>query len=177
MRLRDMAPCSAKHLAADVMPPQLATDVSRHCPFRPDSAKVRTDRTQAVCLLKRGLRGKSAPAFQEYWSRGCRRSHALFSHFVWLPLWQHALRKKKKLYLLMNRSRPSLPLQASTSNLLRRVGWGNPVRHAAVLLPGSKRTCSSENKCDLAGHRALLARLVLVLKTAAVPFIQDRSPC
>ena len=160
MRLRDMAPCSAKHLAADVMPPQLATDVSRHCPFRPDSAKVRTDRTQAVCLLKRGLRGKSAPAFQEYWSRGCRRSHALFSHFVWLPLWQHALRKKKKLYLLKSRCLSSRPLPANTSNILQRASRGNSVWRAAV---SGTLGASAPAPYPVLHH------------TAAVSFIQDRS--
>lgn len=162
MQSQDIALCTAKRLTADVVPPQLATDASLHCQYRPQSAKVCAGRTQAVCSLKRGLRGKIAPTLQEYWSRGCRRAHALYSHYVWLPLWQHALRKKKKLYLLKSRCLSSRPIPANTSNILQRAGRGNPVWRAAV---SGTLGASAPAPHSLLNH------------TAAVSFIQDRSPC
>lgn len=162
MQSQNIVHMTAKRLAADVGPPQLATDASLHCHFRPESAKVGAGRTQAVYLLKRGLRGKIAPTFQEYWSRGCRRAHALFSHYVWLPLWQHVLRKKKKSYLLKSPSLLSRPIAANTSNILQRTSRSNPVWRAAV-----------SGKLD----SSALAPHPVLHYTAAVPFIQDRSPC
>lgn len=177
MRPQDIALCTAKRFPADVAQPQLATYARHDCHFAPDSAKLCADRTQAVYLLKRGLRGKIAPTFQEYWSRGCLRAHALFLRFAWLPLWQHVLRKKKKSYLLKSRYQPSQPILANTSNLLRRAGWGNLARHAASLRNGPKQAHSSEIDCDFACHQGSLVRLILVLTTAAVPLMQDRSLC
>lgn len=165
----------SKRIAADVALPHLAIVTRLGCPFRAKSAMVRPDRTQAVFLLKRGLKGKMSPTLQEYWSRGCLRAHVLFSHFAWLPLWQLAQRKKKKSYSLMSRSQSSQPIPANTSNLSRRANWGNLIWHAASLALRAKR--QPFVNCDPAPHQGLSGRLEAMLRTAAVSFIQVRSIC
>lgn len=162
MRAQNKAHCTPECLTADVAPPQLATDASLHCHFSPESAIVRAGRTQAVCLLKRGLRGKIALTFQEDWSRGCRRAHVSFLVFACWHLLPLAHRKKKKSYLLKSPSLWSRPIPANTSNILRRASRGNPVWCAAVF--------DTLKPSALAPHHVLHY-------TAAVPFSQDRSPC
>lgn len=119
-----------KRLLADVGLPQDATDGRLHCQFASYSAMIRADRTQAVYFLQRRLSGIKAPAFQEYWSRGCRRALVSFSVFACWPLWLLAPRKKKKLLLWKSRYQPSLPTLASTSDLVRRADQRFLARHA-----------------------------------------------
>ena len=162
MQPQDVAISATKRFLADVAAPQMASDARRGCQFPAQSGKVRAGRTQAACLMKRRLCGKPFPTFQKDWSRGCRRAHALFSHFAWLPLWQHVQRKRKKLYLLMNRFPLSRLTPANTSSLRRRVGRGTPVWHADFY--GVSQT------------RALVP-VPLLRYIAATPFLQDGSLC
>lgn len=175
MRPTTKAKSTDRRSIADVALPHLLIVTSLGCPFRAKSAMVDPDRTQAVFLLKRGLKGKMSPTFQEYWSRGCLRAHVLFSVFACWPLWLLVRRKKKKSYSLKSRFRPSQPIPANTSNLSRRANWGNLIWHAASLALQPKRQTSIN--CDLALHQGLLGRLQAMLRTAAVSFTQDRSTC
>lgn len=130
MRPRNAALSGIRRIPADVGMPQQATDGRLHCQSEPSSAIVATGRTQAVYFLQRRFWGLGSPAFQEYWSRGCRRARVLFLHFAWLPLWQHVQRKKKKSYLLKSRYQPSLPTLANTSDLVWRADQRFLARHA-----------------------------------------------
>jgi hypothetical protein len=119
-----------KRILADVAVPHLARDGRLHCHFGASSAKVRAGRTQAVYFSQRGIWGNKPPAFQEYWSRGCRRALVSFSVFACWPLWQLAQRKKSLSYLWMNRLAPNQPTPASTSNTPRRADQHCLTRHA-----------------------------------------------
>lgn len=162
MRPQDLANRATKHLFADVALPHLELGVSLDCHFPAESAMLRSDRTQAVCLVKRGLMGKMSPTLQEYWSRGCLRARVLFLHFAWLPLWQHVQRKKKQLYLWKSRFRSSLLTTANTSKFLRRATGDNPPWRAAFF--GGD-------------HTGALAAFRVMHYNAAVPFSQDRRVC
>jgi hypothetical protein len=134
-----------KRILADVAVPHLATDGRLHCLFTESSAKVFAGRTQAVYFLQRGTWGGKPPAFQEYWSRGCRRAHVSFSVFACWPLWQLAQRKKSLSYLWMSRLPPSQPTRASTSNTLRRADQQSLTRHATSTQPDLRRYFGRRN--------------------------------
>ncbi len=162
MQPQDIVENLFKRVSADVVLQQPWVDLSLHCQSGAISAIFAQGRTQAVCLVKRGERAKGPKFLQEDWSRGCRRAHALFLHLLWLPLWPLALRKKKKSFMWMSRSQPSLPTPANTSDDLRRAGRGNLIRRAAF---------------SGARHQSALAPLARLHYTTAAFTLQDRSTC
>jgi hypothetical protein len=193
---------SDKRILADVALQHLAMVGRLHCHFSESSAKVPAGRTQAVYFSQRGTRGNKPPAFQEYWSRGCRRALALLSVFVCWLSWQLAQRKKSQLPTCQSRLPPSQPIPASTSNILRRADQQSLSRHAPSTSSDLRRYFGRQDsivECDrremrivALRHRnalpyrlfqtsvqilqgGLSARLQAVLKAAAVPIMQDRS--
>jgi hypothetical protein len=130
MRAQNPGVSQNKRILADVGVPHPVTDGRLHCHFRPYSAKVSAGRTQAVYLSQRGTWGNKPPAFQEYWSRGCRRAHVSFSVFACWPLWQLAHLKKSQLPTCQSRFPPNRPTRASTSNTTRRADQHCLTRHA-----------------------------------------------
>ena len=186
MRFRNAADCQDKRVPADVAVPQVASDRRLHCQFLAIWAKVRAGRTQAVYFLQRRLWGNTTPAVQEYWSRGCRRAHVSFSVFACWPLWLHAPRKKSPLLLWKSRYQPSLPTQASTSDLGWRAGRDTPHRHAMFSDGHPQKTTTPINPpktsktfkvTPIILARGLSACANLMLLMAAVPTPKDRSLC
>lgn len=179
-----------KRGVADVAGPQAATDGSLDCHIRNFSAMLHAGRTQAACLVKRGLSGAMPATVQKDWSRGCPRAQLSYLVFACWRLLPPAQRKKKPLPMWQSRFRPNLPTQANTSDLKRRAAGGNLGRHAS-LADHRKGPSKAKNKIGSVvfsakttpknprsiRHGRLSACLDLMLKTGAVPHIQDRSLC
>jgi hypothetical protein len=155
-----------RRVIADTLPRIIETNATDHCHRDRFSAKVRLGRTQAVYFLKRGSSGAKPPAVQEFWSRGCLRAHVSYLVFACWPSWQLA-HPSRKLLLSKHRSPPSLPSQASTSDLTRRADPTKLSRHADF------PDCFSPRRIAL----GLSARFGFVIVPAPTPFMQDPSLC
>ena len=163
-------PIPGKRVVADVAGPQHLSDASIAWSFGKISAMVTAGRTQAACLLKRGLWGDTSPAVQDYWSRGCPRAHVSYLAFACWRSSPPAPKRKKPSPMWQSRSRPSLPTPANTSDLMRRAASGNPGLHAAF----SGRICQFVRLMLVVGLSVLCHPM---LKAVAVSPTQDRSQC
>lgn len=170
MALRSLDCNAYRRITADVGGAHATSDGSIDWSFGKISAMICAGRTQATCFLKRWLWGKAPSAIQEYWSRGCPRAHVLSSVFACWRLLPHVPRKKNPSPLWKSRYQPSLPTLANTSDLMRRADRGNPGWRAVF----SGKFCKSAGFIRAVG---LSVRSVPMLKTGAVPPIQDRSLC
>jgi hypothetical protein len=166
-----------RRILADVAMPHPATDGRLHCHFGTSSAKVCLGRTQAVYLSQRGIWGEKPAAFQEYWSRGCRRAHVSFSVFACWPLWQLAHLKKSLSPMWTNRFRPSQPTRASTSNKLRRADQHCLTRHVTFILTNLRHYFGRRDKFVESNSRKACIATVRHFDQHAHPLIIPRDTC
>ena len=121
MPLQDMVAPGTAACRPDVDKPQVGRLGRLACQSMDLWAIVHKGRTQATLTSAKGM--AQSTSRQEKWSRGCRAPRLPFWHFAWLPLWQLAPRKPKKLFTLMTAllSPPSRPIPANTSKTIGRV--------------------------------------------------------
>lgn len=153
MNLLNLAPAPNPQPMADVALPQGKAFHEFPCQFGDLSAIVHVGRSQAAVTSDKGL--AQSTARQENRSRGCRARSSLFSHCVWLPLWQLVQRKPKKLSMSMNQpSRQSQPIPANTSKPLGRVFWVAEARPALFHIlrrATPKRVSAQDHPCCKSG--------------------------
>ena len=155
---------------ADVAAPQGKSEPSIDWSFGQTSVTVPAGRTQAAFLSKRWMWGGTPHAVQEYWSRGCLRAHVSYLVFACWRLLPPAHQKKKLSPMWKSRFQPNLPTQVNTSDLKRRVDRGTPRQRAAL---SGREARSLRLTTDL----GLFVLCPAMLKTDAVPNVQDRSLC
>lgn len=190
MRNRRLRLFSGKRGIADVAGPQAGTDSSLDCYLRNFSGMVRAGRTQAACLVKRGLSGALPETLQEDWSRGCPRAQLSYLVFACWRLLPPAQRKKKPLPMWQSRFRPNPPTRANTSDLKRRAARGNHRQHAVFYSTRAKQDVpAADLNLPMLGaikrskaswvirSGGLLAHLNLMLKPDAIAYTQDRNLC
>ena len=190
MQNRRLRLFSGKRGIADVAGSQAGTDSSLDCYLRNFSGMVKSGRTQAACLVKRGLSGALPETLQEDWSRGCPRAQLSYLVFACWRLLPPAQRKKKPSPLWKSRLRPSRPTRASTSDLIGRADQTRLARHAVFDGPAPGQNAATSVRRSLVRELretspvqtfirqgGLSACRDLVLQTVAAPIPKDRTLC